>query len=311
MTNGFKSIRWIIGLFLVVLLAEGCAQNLPAIREFSQATVVASSSFDTIADDIPKSCIRRVDAEEGFKGARIVVVDDSVEFSKEYKDKLSTCDALKESLNGIMAANGVLKGYAQAIGQLASDGAVTFTSEMGTLEASLRRINIGGDRPFEGPKAKAVSELARFLSNAAVRGYRQKELKETIETANPYLENLIDGLIAVSGDYQAVLRGEEQQVRNVQVNLVIESEKPENKGRIQEREMDERLFATRREMEIIESKRRAVEDYKTVLKKISETHGELYKNKDQLNSQALIPLVEDYAKQLIPLINSIKEAFAR
>lgn len=221
------------------------------------------------------------------------------------------CDALKESLNGITAANGVLKGYAQAIGQLASDEAVTFTSEIDALEASLRGINIGGDKPFEGPKVTAVSELARFLSNAAVRGYRQKKLKETIEAANPYLENLIDGLIAVSGDYQAVLRGEEQQVRNVQVNLVIEGEKPENKGRIQEREMDERLFRTKREMEIIESKRKAVEDYKMVLKKISETHGELYKNKNQLNSEALIPLIQDYAKQLIPLINSIKEAFAK
>jgi hypothetical protein len=47
-----------------------------------------------------------------------------------------------------------------------------------------------------------------------------------------------------------------------------------------------------------------------VLKKISETHGELYKNKNQLTSHALIALTQDYAKQLIPLINSIKEAFA-
>ena len=128
MNNSFKSDRLVIGLFLVILLVQGCAQNLPAVREFSQATVVASSSFNTIADDLPKSCIRRVDAEEGFKGERIVIVDDNVEFSKEYKDKLSTCDALKESLNGITAANDVLKGYAQAIGQLASDEAVTFTS---------------------------------------------------------------------------------------------------------------------------------------------------------------------------------------
>lgn len=311
MNNGFKSVGLVIGLFLAIFLADGCAQNLPAVREFSQATLAASSSFDTIADDLPKSCIRRVDAEEAFKGERMVIVDDGVEFSKEYKDKLSTCDALKESLNGITAANGVLKGYAQGIGQLASDEVVTFTSEIDALESRLRGINIGGDKPFEGSKATAVLELAKFISNAAVNGYRQKKLKETIETANPYLENLIDGLIAVSGDYQAVLRGEVQQVRNVQVNLVIESEKPENKGRVQEREMDEKLFVTKREMEIIESKRKAVEDYKMVLKKVSETHGELYKNKNQLNSQALMVLIQDYAKQLIPLINSIKEAFAK
>ncbi len=84
MTSGFKPIGLVMGLFLVILLAEGCAQNLPAVREFSQATVAASNSFDTISDDIPKSCIRRVDAEEDFKGERIVIVDDSVEFSKEY-----------------------------------------------------------------------------------------------------------------------------------------------------------------------------------------------------------------------------------
>src|ERR1700752_3214789 len=241
MNHDFRSIRLLIGLLLVISFAQGCAQNLPAVREFSQATVSASSSFNSIADDIPKSCIRRVNVEEAFKGARIVIVDDNVEFSKEYKDKLSTCDTLKESLDGIIAANYVLKGYAEALGQLASDEAVTFT-EIDALEANLRGINIGGDKPFEGPKATAVSELAKFLSNAALRGYRQKKLRETIETAHPYLETLIGGLVAVAGDYQAVLRGEEQQVRNVQVNFVIESERPENKGRIQQREMDERLF---------------------------------------------------------------------
>lgn len=311
MNNGFKSVSLNICLFFLIFLAEGCAQNLPAVREFSQATVAASSSFDTIADDLPKSCIRRVDAEEAFKGERIVVVDDSVEFSKEYKDKLSTCDALKGSLNGITAANGVLKGYAEALGQLASDEAVTFTSEIDSLEASLNKINIGGDKPFEGPKAAAVSELARFLSNAAAMGYRQKKLRETIETAHPYLQTLIDGLVAVSGDYQAVLRGEEQQVHNVQVNLIIESGKPENKGRIQRREMDERLFATKRQMEIIESRRKAVEDYKVILMKISETHGELYKNTNHLNSRPLISLIQDYAKQLIPLIVKIRGAFTK
>jgi hypothetical protein len=237
MNNGFKTVRLVIGLFLAIFLAEGCAQNLPAVREYSRATLAASCSFDTTAYDLPKSCIRRVDTEEAFKDERIVIVDDSVEFSKKYRDKLSSCDELKENLNGVTGANGVLKGYAQAIGQLASDEVVIFTSEIDALEASLRGINIVGDKPFEGPNATAVLKLAKFLSNVAVNGYGQKRLKETIETANSDLKNLIDGLIAVSGDYQAVLRGEEQQVRNVKVILAIESEKPENKGRVQERKI--------------------------------------------------------------------------
>src|SRR5262245_60873121 len=47
----------------IIVLLQGCVANLPAVRDFSQNTIVAAASFDSIADDLPKSCIRRVELE--------------------------------------------------------------------------------------------------------------------------------------------------------------------------------------------------------------------------------------------------------
>ncbi len=148
MNYDFNPIKLIIPLFLIVVLAQGCAQNLPAVREFSQATVSTSGSFINIADDLPMSCIRRVGV--AFKGEKVTITDDKLEYSKEYKNQLANCDMIKESLNGIIEANNVLKGYAEALGQLASGNPVTFTSEIDALEASLKTVDVKGSKPFEG-----------------------------------------------------------------------------------------------------------------------------------------------------------------
>ncbi len=254
MNNGLKSVMSVIGLFLVILLAEGCAQNLPAVREFSQATVAASSSFNIIADDLPKSCMRRVGV--AFKSEKVTITNDKVEYSKEYKNQLATCDRIKESLDGIIEANNVLTGYAEALGQLASNNPVTFTSEIDALESSLQKIDIKGDRPFESQKAAAVSGLAKLLSNAAADGYRQEKLKETIRIAQPYIRVLIEGLIAVVGDYRSTLEDEKIQVEFDQTRLLRDLK---NKN-AEPDELNENLFQNKLLIESIEAKQKGADD---------------------------------------------------
>lgn len=303
MNNGLRSVRLFIGLFLVILLVEGCAQNLPAVREFSQATAAASSSFNIIADDLPKSCMRRVDV--AFKGEKVTITNDEVEYSKEYKNQLATCDMIKESLDGIIEANNVLTGYAEALGQLASNNPVTFTSEIDALESSLQKIDIKGDRPFEGQKAAAVSGLAKLLSNAAADGYRQEKLKETIRIAQPYIRVLIEGLIAVVGDYRSTLEDEKIQVEFDQTRLLRDLK---NKN-AEPDELNENLFQNKLLIESIEAKQKGADDYMKILRNISDTHTKLYENPSQLNSGELIMLIQNYVKELVPLIYNLRQAF--
>jgi hypothetical protein len=267
---------------------------------------VAADSFDRIADDIPKSCLRRV--ELTFEGRKVAIVSGQVEYSGEYIKSLATCYDLKNSLDGILGANEVLKGYAEALGELASDDVVTFTAELNTLRSNLNKVNLNGSNAFEGERADAVFNLARFLVNAAASGYRQRELKRTIEIGHQHIGPIIEGLIAVTQDYEAVLRNERLKIERVQIELVDEREKTEQKGALQD--IDDKLFETKRMIESTEARDRAGEDYIIVLRKIKETHDQLYQSINELNSGLLISIIQDYSRQLVPLINNIREAYS-
>ena len=291
----------------IIVLFQGCVANLPAVRDFSQNTIVAAASFDSIADDLPKSCIRRVELELA-PDEKIIVDNKRVEYAPEYVTALSKCTILKSSLDGILQVNAVLKGYAEALGKLASDDAVTFTQEVDALEANLKQININGSNPFDGPKATAVSELARFLSKAALDGYRQKKLRETIQVGHKHLEQIVGGLGDVAGDYKAILRNEKQNVITNQ-NLIV-AQRTKGKTTV---ELDKKLLETKQTIAAIETKERAAEDYKTILRKIAETHKGLYISAEsgQLDSALLIAEVQKYAAQLTPLVNEMRMAFGR
>jgi hypothetical protein len=296
---------------LFLFLIQGCVANLPAVRDFSQTTVMATSSFNNIADDLPKSCIRRV--ELSFPPDEKITVKgcSSVEYSTEYENALSKCDGLKNSLDGIIMVNNVLRGYAEALGKLASDEPVTFTEQTSALESSVKRININGKNPFDGPRATAVTGLAKFLFNAAVMGYRQKILEETIRIGHEPLKQIIGGLRDVAGDYQAILRNEKQNVVTVQNILIAQKKMTENELKLGDAEIDEKLYQTKQMIELIEAKDKAAEDYKIILEKIAGAHEQLYVSTNDLNSALLIAEIGKYSGELIPLVNNITEAFSK
>lgn len=298
----------------VLFFLQGCVANLPAVREFSTTTIAASSTFEVIANDLPKSCQRRV--EISFipsPSDKLTIEDSRVEYSTEYLDALSKCDDLETSLDGIIEVNNVLREYAEALGELASDDVVTFTQELDALESSMKQISINGNNPFDGPRAAAVSSLAKFLFNAAINGYRQKKLKETIQMGNEPLKEITGGLSDVASDYQAILRNEAQNVTTLQANLISQRRKPEKERelfRLSDAEIDQQLFLTKQTIDFIEIKSKAAEDYRNILNKIAETHEQLYLNTNSLDSEILISEIQAYARELIPLINKIRDAYS-
>lgn len=295
---------------LIILLSfaflQACAVNLPAVRDFSKNTVAASNSFNLVADDIPASCIRRVNVAYKFESVENIEKNGEkvVKFNQKYLGDLENCRKIKESLDGVVAANDVLKNYAEALGKLASDDVATFTAELNSLEGSLKKVDINGNKPFDNQRVAAISGIAKFLFNAAANGYRQKKLKETIEVGNNDLPGLIDGLEDVVELYKSqLLKREKTQIEFEQVEL--ERIYRNNNGIL-----NERLYETLLDLQIIENKMQAAEDFKSILDNISRTHNQLYESSNELNSKALILLIQNYVKQLQPLINNLREAFA-
>ncbi len=294
-------------LLLIVFLLQACAANLPAVRDFSKTTLVATDTFNNISDDLPKSCLRRV--ELTFEGKKVVIEEGIVRFSEKYKQALATCNDLKISLVGMIEANNVLQGYAEALGKLASDDVATFTTELEALRSNIGKINIKGSNPFTGIRADAVFNLASFLLNAVANGYRQKELIETIQMGQKHIGPLTEGLSAVADDYRIrILKLDKDKIRRFQVGILDDLDIANEK--VEKKVLSEKLFETQKMIEAIDEKDKATSDYQEILIKIVTTHTKLSEQSNNLESQALIALIQSYAEQLIPLINNIREAYS-
>jgi hypothetical protein len=116
---------------------------------------------------------------------------------------------------------------------------------------------------------------------------------------------LIEGLIAVVGDYRSTLEDEKIQVEFDQTRLLRDLK---NKN-AEPDELNENLFQNKLLIESIEAKQKGADDYMRILRNISDTHTKLYENPSQLNSGELIMLIQNYVKELVPLIYNLRQAF--
>jgi len=307
--------KLIVLFVLLFVLLQSCATNLPAVREFSKVTVAASSSFENIADDLPKSCIRAV--EIGLKDNKIKISieekeDGKVDYSNSYKERLKTCDDLRDSLYGIIAANNVLRNYAEALGKLASDDVVTFAGELNSLQNSLKKGKISNKLPFNDQQIAAIFNLTNILSRIAADGYRQKELGKTITMGEPHLKKLTEGLIFVVEEYKLILDDEKIDIKLYQNELLRASRKIESgeaDSPLQKELVEYMLIQTKKLIDSINNKKKASDDYIIVLKKISTTHTALNDGVDELDSAILLGFIQRYAEELIPAINKLRIAF--
>ena len=293
-------------LLVFTILIQGCAVNLPAVRDYSKATMLASNSYNVIVDDLPKSCIRRVDIS--FEGQKVNTAISPVGLSTNYLDAVSTCSEIENSLAGIYEANNILQQYAEALGKLASNETITFTSELNQLEGNLKKVKINEQAIFDNNQAKAVFQLSEYLIRVAIDGYRQKELKETIDTAEPYIPVLVDGLVSIVEDYNLVL--EDEKLALLDKRDVLDR-KIRKSGDINDKDaLNERLYTTITEINAIDSKQKAANDYISVLDNIKTTHSNLAQSsKNELQSPLLINIIQQYVQELIPILSNLKKAF--
>ncbi|MDA2919086.1 hypothetical protein MYX76_06260 [Desulfobacterota bacterium AH_259_B03_O07] len=314
-------------LLLISYLLQSCTVNLPAVREFSKATVASSSSFDGLVDDLPKSCFRR--ASFTLPGDKFLLEPPKfeLELTDTYSNRLLGCDKYKVSVLGIVEAQNVLQNYAEALGKLASDDVVTFSTETAALKNALQSIDIDGQNPFNDARVGATMKIAEFIFNIAVKGYRQKKLKDTIEIGNENLYELVDGLNDFAIIYTKILESEKNTVKSYQknvlkteiINLNKQIDNLEKMGKrfdslvglleVRRDQLKGEVFEAESSIILVEEKQSGAKDYMMILEKISSTHKQLYESRNDLDSQELIDLIKSYSQELIPLIKNIRHAF--
>lgn len=348
MNNKIKSNRLLLTSisFSLFCLLQGCAANLPAVREFSKATVLTSEPFNQVLDDIPKSCERRVDVKIVNK-YEIPEGSYDVRLTDEYKDDLALCAGYEKATEKILLAHDVLQNYAEALGKLASDDVVTFNKETSDLKSSLENFKLNGTPIFQESEANAASKIAEFLFDLAVKGYRQKKLNETINMAGKPIDQdpklycqsdnhdetgsnlaeLINGLANFINFYKNELKNElnttvaqrDNLIENFwEINKEINSYQRKNRTLailLEEKRDNTKYEIIQREAQIYAAKSRlsAADAYIEILGQISSTHKEVYCYSiiKQLNSPEMINEIKTYVQQLLPLLNLITITYSK
>lgn len=259
---------------LCALLLAGCA-NLGAIQEFAK-TSADSAAYTKLTDEYINS------------------PDTSKRYTLESEaDKRAALDALalqrKPQAARLLLMHQALSSYMTTLGELAADDLPEADTELdGMFDAAAKANYI--DESTGAP----LRSLTKVLAEAALNGYRQRELNKVIAAANAPLQQLIAHQLTIMEGYRESLAVERaMQVSHQRVLSAMARDKgrePVAAELIWERSnLTAAQFAQREQ---------ALPKYVDTLKQIAAGHQALYDNRDQLSSKEVAAQIKRYTKRI-------------
>ncbi|UCH82547.1 MAG: hypothetical protein JSW50_08655 [Candidatus Latescibacterota bacterium] len=280
--------------FNALLVGLSACVDTSAVRRFATVSSTASEQFEEIADDLPAACMRQhrylalADSQITLEGVR-----------SRAEESCSDYVTLARRLNG---ANQVLVSYLKALGKLAEDKLVVYDKRIEDVADALADNDM-----FDAEKIGAVERLAATLSNAVAGEWRRKQLKQTVEEANPDVQILVAALRdVIDEDYTRLLDVEGEAAKHYYL------------GQIKEYGAGEPLtvplvFEKWREADLaVRDKQGAAALSVKILDKIAKGHQKLYDNRDKLSSKEVHSLLMEYTVVLEDLVydfEKLRDAF--
>lgn len=271
-------IRILLGSIFILACTQGCATNLKAIQDF--ANLSAESAEYT------------------------VLVDEYVEFpnrQKRYQPPnrhpgLETMAQERATQKAaLLLRQRIVETYMNSLGRLAADELVDNTEELGKLSAALQ--NQAGMNPQE---TQAYEKMAGILTKVAIDQWRQRQLRDLIEQANPPIQNILRALQHIVSDgFGGDLQTEEAAIQNYYSTLIMESNDPAGKAALAEW----KEFRTAQ----VQERSQAIKTYRTILDKISEEHQRLFDGRHDLDSKQVLQQATASVNDLRSLLEAIKK----
>jgi hypothetical protein len=269
---------------IIVCLAAlfgGCVDS-SEVGKFADISKSASSSLPALVTDIEATCKRR---------AGYVPAD-------QQRATLAGCQKLRSSQTGILKAQQVLLDYMGALKNLAGDQSVTYGKKLDELPGDLSDSSLNKDQ------VKAVSGLAKVVADAALKGYRQKQLQNLIEAANGDVQLVTKALREIiSADYKREL------------SLEQEGAEIYFKTALKEHENEEPLaaIAVRRtwqsEQSTILAKENAADAYGKIMADIASGHQKLFDTRNKWTTKSLLDDVAPIITDLDDATKQVRKAF--
>ena len=259
---------------LCALLLSGCA-NLGAIQEFAR-TSADSAAYTRLTDEY-------VNSPETSK--LYTLENDAGERSR--------LDALaaerKPQAARLLLMHQALASYMAAVGELAADGLAEADTELdGMFDAAVKANYV--DETTGAP----LRSISKILAEAALNGYRQRELNKVIAAANAPLQQLIAHQLVLMEAYGQSLANERaMQVRHQRVLHAMAREKSREPVAAE-------LIWERSNLTAVQFRERekALPKYVETLKQIAAGHQALYDNRERLSNQEVAAQIKRYTKRI-------------
>ena len=195
----------------------------------------------------------------------------------------------------LLLRQSIVETYMNSLGGLAADELVDNTEELAQLSAALQ--NQAGTNPQD---TEAYGKIAGILTKVSTNRWRQHQLQDLIEQANPPIQHILGALERIVADgFGGDLQTEEAAIHNYYSTLMMESTDPAGKAALAEW----KEFRTSQ----VQERSTAVQTYGTVLHKISDGHQQLFDRRHDLNKKEVLQQVTNSVKDLRTLLKTLKK----
>ena len=166
-----RRIGVIFILLTVLSVCSGCI-SMKAVKDYSSYSRKTVESVNPVAMDFYDSCMR----------------------SNIYKPfaSISECKNEQEVTKQILKVAAVLNAYGEALGALAGDELVDYSTDVTKLTNEVKNL-----KSFDDKKVDALGKLSQLIASAATSAYQQKEVVKFIKDCNDSVVTVTNGLADV------------------------------------------------------------------------------------------------------------------
>jgi len=234
---------------------------------------------------------------------------------------LASCENLAKSRDGLLKAQQVLLNYLEALKSLSSDESISFDQKLDALPDALSKSGL------DDSQVKATSGLAKALLDAAVNGYRRKELAKLVGQSNEDVSTVTTGLKKVIGiGYLTELQNEELAINTYykdaemgggSENVPREHVRTDHESEEARKEHDSLRRLTvllveksrAQDLEAVQKKKDAAIAYGKVMDSIAEGHKKLSDSRKQWSTEEFLKLLGPEISDIYSSVQQVRKAF--
>lgn len=273
-----RSITIILNAVVLFAFTQGCTTNLKPIQDFANLSA-ESAQYRTLVDEYLDFPNRQKRYQPPSRHANLDVMA---------QDRVTQ----KASL---LLRQSIIETYMKSLGRLAADEIVDNTEELAQLSAALE-----SQTPTNPQEAEAFKKIAGMVTTVAVKRWRQDQLQNLIEQANPPIQQVLESLRRIVSDgFGGDLQTEEAAIQNYYMTLTMESQDPAGKAALAEWK-DFRISQVHERSE-------AVQIYGNLLDHISDGHQRLFDQRQNLTKEEVLQQVGESVKDIRSLLETIKK----